>query len=84
MEFPQISPEQYAVLQCELRTGIILNLDGKRRLDSGKTWLIFNSLEAARDYSKQRVLVFPEIECNIYNHLNEHILTIDSLTNDPF
>lgn len=84
MEFPKIKLGQYAVLQAEVATGIVLCLDGNRRLGSGETWLIFDSLNEAKTYSNQRVLEFPEIECNIYNHLNEGVLRIDRLENAPF
>jgi hypothetical protein len=84
MEFPNIKLGQYAVLQAELATGIVLGLDGKCRLGSGEAFLIFDSLDEAKTYSNQRVLEFPEIECNIYNYLNEHILTIDRLKTARF
>jgi hypothetical protein len=84
MEFPKIKLGQYVVGQCEVMTGIVLTLEGKRHLGSGETWLIFDSFDEAKTYSNQKVLDFPEIECNIYNHLNDHVLKIDSLKNDPF
>lgn len=74
MEFPDLRFGQYAVIHAELATGIVLNLDGNRCLGTREAWLIFDSIEEAKAYSNQKILNSPEVECNIYNHLKEHIL----------
>lgn len=84
MDFPKIRLGQYAVLQAELATGIVLKLNGERRLGLGKAWLIFDSLNEAIACSNQKILDSPEIECNIYNHLHEHISTISPLKTDSY
>ena len=84
MDFPKIRLGQFAVLQAELATGIVLKLDGERCLGSGESWLILDFLDEATAYSNQKVSDVPEIECNIYNHLNEHIPTISCRKNEPF
>jgi hypothetical protein len=82
MDFPKISIGQYAVLQAELATGVVLKLDGERHLGLGEGWLVFDSLEEAVVSSNQKILDFPEIECNIFNHLREHIFTASRLKTD--
>jgi hypothetical protein len=64
-EPPRLEPGEYSVLLAELATGIVLNLDGKRRLTgSVDDWiLVFENLAEAEDFARQQVARTPEIEC---------------------
>jgi hypothetical protein len=73
MEFPILKPNQYALIHAEVKTGHVLLLNGKLHLGSGEAWLIFNSLNEAMEYAEKKVLDSPEIECGIFNHLNERV-----------
>lgn len=86
---PKLDEGQYAVLHCEVRTGIVTLPDGKRWIrddavfkpfpnmerwiGKGEVWLIFDSLVQAQEYAKAKIIVAPEIECWIYNHQNQSI-----------
>jgi hypothetical protein len=66
-EPPRLDPGEYSVSLAELATGIVLNLDGKRRF-TGSTddWIvIFESLSDAENFAQQQIARNPDIECVI-------------------
>jgi hypothetical protein len=68
MTFPALSPNQFAVAQVEVDTGIVLTTDGEHRhLGSGDMYRIFDSLDAARSFARAAVSARPRIECDIYD-----------------
>jgi hypothetical protein len=63
MDFPKLQADQHAVITAEVSTGIVLQLNGQRRLaDSAEAWRVFNSLTAAREFAVAEVGNNPEIE----------------------
>ncbi len=66
---PKLKQNQFLVLQAELLTGIVLDLDGNRRLaGENKNWiLIFENLEDAKFFAERKVAEYPNIECLIQN-----------------
>ena len=76
MEFPDLQPNQYGIILAELATGIVLSSDGKRHIDSDEAVIIFDSFEEAETFCDQKIKEFPDVECNIYNHLKERISRI--------
>jgi len=69
-EIPQLEKQKCSVVQSEITTGITLAIDGNRHFnDSDEPFiLIFDSIEDAREFSINKIIERPEIECNIYDH----------------
>ena len=81
MELPNLQPNQFGVIHAETKTGIILNLNGRRHIDGEEAMLVFDSFEEAETYCNQKVSDFPDVECNIIDHLNKRISRIVCLKN---
>jgi hypothetical protein len=75
---PKLNPGQHAVITAELKTGIILSLDGKRwqKGDSSEPWRLFDSLIAAREFATTEAAKNPLIEFGIYDFQDVYIETI--------
>lgn len=79
--FPNIKPNQVALLYADRNTGIILNRNFKYNINSNELeFTIFNSKIEADIFCKKIVELNPSIECNIYNDTKEHICRIDITT----
>jgi hypothetical protein len=70
---PQVPKGQFALIQVEVRTGILLGLDGKRFTGQGERFLFFENLASATEKSKEIVRSNPEIECCIHNDSNQQV-----------
>jgi hypothetical protein len=77
-EIPKLNPMQCSVIQAELKTGILLNIDGERhRKDLNQPYiLIFSSFEDAKVFCERKVKENTNTECCIYNHLAEFVEVI--------
>ncbi len=81
MMFPSLKAGQFAVVQAEIETGIILTSDGLSRYASvGDMCRIFDSLDSAREYARSIVFIRPGVECGIYDSGQNHI---DRITAQP-
>lgn len=68
--YPRLEPHQFLVIQAEVWTGKILDLNGKIRDERDKSsWLmIFESLKEAEAFAENRINQFPDIECWIQSY----------------
>jgi hypothetical protein len=74
---PDVPVGQFALIQVELRTGIVLNLDGNRHTSGPGEWfLLFESLPAAKERAQHIIRLNPEIECSIQDDKNRAAATI--------
>lgn len=65
---------KFAIVQAEVSTGILLNLDGTRRLNNeGEYLLIFDTYKSALSRAEAIVVENPEIECSLRNDEGSHI-----------
>jgi hypothetical protein len=77
MDFPKLQAGQHAVITAEVRTGIVLRLDGQyRQEDSGEGWRVFDSLAAAREFAVAEVAKNPEVEFGIYDEKQKPVQVI--------
>lgn len=78
LEIPKLSYPQCLVIQAETKSGIILTIEGKYRLNTSKDEYlsVFDSFEEAKKFCDRKVRQNPTIEFLIYNHLAEIIETI--------
>ncbi len=63
---PNLVPGEYAVVRVEVSTGIVLRADGSRADIGEPVWIVFDSLDAARQFSISDVAAHPSVECNIW------------------
>jgi hypothetical protein len=80
MDKPKLLENQFAVGQCELATGIVLDKKNLLRItdsDNSKLFTIFDSFDTAKDFAIKRVTENPEIECWILNSKSEAIFVYD-------
>lgn len=73
---PVVPQGQYALIQIDVRTGIVLNLEGKRYIGLGERFLHFETLSAAKDKAREIIQLNPEIECVIQDEQNVQIAAI--------
>ncbi|KAA3624181.1 MAG: hypothetical protein DWQ02_23440 [Bacteroidetes bacterium] len=69
-KFPEIAPGQFALLQCEFTTGIVLNREGKyltRHKD--ESYIVFDSFSDTLEFINNRQ--FKNIEYWIYDFKGE-------------
>lgn len=73
-DIPKLKLNEFLVFQAEVWTGIILDLQGKRRnSNEEKDWiLIFESLEQAETFANNRVAELPDVECWVQNYNGEY------------
>ena len=71
---PPLEESQYALMQCERRTGIVLTTKGNQFTGWGDVFWFFDYLKAARDFASRKQS--EDIECNIYDSNYEHVETI--------
>ena len=73
-EFSLEIPEHYfGVLHVEMRTGIVIDLYGKRISGENIQYLIFPSLGEAHSYAKRKVQENPEMECLILDDAKDQL-----------
>jgi hypothetical protein len=69
-----LSVGEFAVVQAEVATGIVLTTDGQQRhVGSGEMYRIFPSLDSARAFARQVVTPSPKVECWIYDSEQTYI-----------
>ena len=73
MTFPVLTPGQFAVLQAEVATGIVLTTDGKWHTGTGEVYRIFGSRDSARAFAHQVATASPRVECHVYDSKQTHI-----------
>lgn len=73
--FPRISPPQVVLVHCETRTGIVLDLEGRRWTGSDK-YRIFASVSDAEAYALSATSRNQEIECAIFDHEHKPVSVI--------
>ena len=77
MKFPKLQPGQHAVITCEVATGIVLRLDGRRILGNGEeAWRVFDSLSAAREFAVAEVARNPAVEFGIYDEQQKSVQVV--------
>lgn len=69
---PNISKNEYALLIVENSTGIILNKELKYELNN-QNYIIFNSLDIAKEFTIQSLKIRNDIEISIFNYKSELI-----------
>jgi hypothetical protein len=74
-QLPNLRSGQYAVVRAEVCTGKILRADGSRANVDDPVWIVFDSLEAARQFALSDIATHPSVECNI-NDAQKHIQRI--------
>jgi hypothetical protein len=72
----QVPKGQFALIQVESRTGILLGLNSKRFIGQGERFLFFGNLTSATEKADEIVRSNPEIECCIHNDLNQQVALI--------
>jgi hypothetical protein len=72
---PKIPKGQFALIQAETRTGIVLGLDGKRFKRQGEWFTLFQNLPTATEAAQEIVRSNPEIECVIQDEKNQVVAT---------
>lgn len=65
-EFPEISMSQFAVIFCEIETGIVLNKDFERYIGQGECYYVLNSLEEAEKFCIKITEEKPNLEIRIW------------------
>jgi len=75
---PKLLEGQYSLIQAETWTGKILTLDGRRYDSQNHTdyILVFDSLDEAETYARNRAEEAPDVECHIHDHNGEFVKTI--------
>ena len=64
----------FGILQAEVRTGIVLNFDGTRRISGSPIQIKpAGSLEDARRIATEIVTHQPDIECSIRDSRGDHV-----------
>jgi hypothetical protein len=77
IDFPKLQAGQHAVITAEVSTGIILRLDGQRRLgNGGAAWRVFGSLAAAREFAFAEVGKNPAVEVGIYDEQQQPVQVV--------
>lgn len=66
--FPALRDGEFAVLQAEGLTGYVLTTTGQRAIGDVEAYIVFPSLDSARQFAEQCVREHPLIECWIYDH----------------
>jgi hypothetical protein len=69
--FPKLEENQYAVLACEVKTGIVLNIQGSRAKAGENHFLVFHRFEDALEFIQHEVSKHGLIEYSVYNNLQE-------------
>lgn len=72
-KIPKLGTGQFSIVFAERSTGIILTPDGNRYLGQGEFFAIFNSLDEAEAYARNRVEHNPELECSIRDCDGNHV-----------
>lgn len=73
---PKIPKGQFALIQVEMRTGILLTVEGNKHLGEGKYFLCFASLLEAKQRAVEIISANPEIECVITDEQNRQVAAI--------
>ena len=74
---PKLQKGQFSIIFAEVKTGIILTLDGKRRQgNQGEFYLIFNSFEEAKAFAENKINTNPEIECSIRDENGDQVKAV--------
>lgn len=68
-DLPTLLDKQYSLIHVDMRTGKILDAEGKRPCDVTKEdWvLIFDSLEEAEAYASEKVAQQGGLQCSIFD-----------------
>ena len=76
---PLMKENQFAVLQAETVTGIVLQVNGKRNTGQGNVYSVFDDYSSANVFARRIITEKPETECLIYNHRQEALNYLSSL-----
>jgi hypothetical protein len=66
-QFPKLEAGQFAVVRADIHTGKIVRDDGAWASTGDQIWIVFDSFEAAKEYSASDIIAHPEVECCIFD-----------------
>jgi len=72
-QFPKLDAGQFAVVRADIHTGKIVRDDGAWASAGEPVWIVFDSLEAARQYSASDIVEHPEVECCIFDTSKQQV-----------
>jgi len=73
MIFPKLNPGQFFLIFSEVSTGKILTINGKRYINTGEYYVVFESRAEAEKYAREYVARSPAIECSIHGSDGTHL-----------
>ena len=73
---PVVPKGHFALIQVEVRTGIVLTTEGQRFVGKGECFIVFESLGYVLAKSQAIIAKNPEIECIIQDDQNQQIKTV--------
>ena len=65
---PKLKPGQVSLIRADINTGHVLKINNELFLEQGDTFEIFDSLELAETYIKQRLTERDDIEFVVYDN----------------
>jgi hypothetical protein len=70
--FPVLSSAQVCVIEADVETGVILGRDGKPwHAGNPNPYLVFESVDEAREFSRAKIASTPTVECAIFGTSKE-------------
>jgi hypothetical protein len=75
---PPMKEHQFAVLQAEITTGIVLQVNGNRFTGQGQLYSIHDDFATAKAFASRTILEKPETECVIYDCHEKALLYVSS------
>jgi hypothetical protein len=66
-DFPALQPNQYALLQVDLATGIVLTITGEWAIGAAERYLIFHSFAELESFAQTQIHAHPMIECAAFS-----------------
>jgi len=73
MEAPTLSQGQVSLLNAEVKTGHVLQVNGELFLGEGETFMIFDSLTSCKSYVANELSRNEWIEFVIFDSLGEYL-----------
>lgn len=74
---PKLISGQYSLLQVDVNTGHVLQINGSLYLGKGETFKLFNNLAEAKRFSEKQIEINSNLEFVIYDWNGKGILLIN-------
>ncbi len=77
LQAPRLNPGQYSLLQVDINTGNVLQINGDLFIGNGETFKLFNDLSKVQEFVDSQIKKNGNLEFVIYDYNGEGILLIN-------